>query len=844
MANTKQNIPAELVLQNSNTVLKQASKLKKQVDDFAFAIERLERSFVMAEMEQKEKERLEGEKNLINSQMSSYVMLDEDELKTLENSEAKKQEPEKAPEKVEKTKVQKASANGVDSNERKPQSQRNQQDRKNRPFEDKQQRPFNKNDKKDGFVKKEKFGNKPFEKDKDEDDDSRKKKPSLSRSAKPKSSDFIPMLEKERVSNYDPNKKSYERRSEDYEKKKKQKIKTNSYILEDDEDGRRRGRKQGNKKKVTPQQLMEPTQIEKAQMTAEIITVRDLSARIGKQANEILKQLLILGVMANINSELDYDTASVVSNELGVELELNIEKTAEEKLFANDVEDSEEDLCERPAVITIMGHVDHGKTSLLDYIRKSHVTSGEAGGITQHIGAYMVDVNGKKITFLDTPGHEAFTSMRARGAQATDIAIIVVAANDGVMPQTIEAINHAKAANVPIIIAINKMDLEVANPDRVKQELTNYELVSEEWGGDTIMVPISAVTGQGVDKLLEMILLVAEMQELKANPNRDARGIIIEAKLDKSRGPLATVLLKTGTLHIGDNIVAGTSSGNVRAMLNDKGENVSTAGPSTPVEISGFDEVPLAGDEMIVVADSRLSKTLIAERKDKEKALKQSAGAKVSLDNLFSQIDQGKQVKLNLIIKADVQGSVEAVRQALERLSNDEVNVRVLHSAVGAVTNDDVNLASAFNAIIIGFNIRPNANAKEIAQKEGVDIRLYRVIYKAIEDIELAMKGLLSPEYQETILGHAQVRDTFRISGVGTIAGCYVTDGKMQRKAQVRLLRDNIVIFEGNLSSLKRFKDDAKEVSTSFECGISLDGFNDIKVNDVIECFIEEEVQR
>lgn len=680
---------------------------------------------------------------------------------------------------------------------------------------------------------------------KDEDEvDNRKRKPTASSKPKAKPNEFIAALEKEKVSNYDPNKKSYERRDTEYENKNKKskKIKTNHTYMDDDEGAIRGSRKHG-KKKMSVQQMMQVT-IDSAVMTTETITVRDLSAKIGKQANEILKQLLLIGVMATINSELDYDTASLVATELGVELEIKLEQSAEEKLLAIETEDSEESLQDRPPVITIMGHVDHGKTSLLDYIRKSHVTSGEAGGITQHIGAYMVKVNGKPITFLDTPGHEAFTSMRMRGAQATDIAIIVVAANDGVMPQTVEAINHAKAANVPIIIAINKMDLDHANPDRVKQELSNYELIPEEWGGSTIMVPISAQTGMGIDTLLEMILLVSEVEQYKANPNRAAKGVIIEAKLDKSRGPLATVLLKTGTLHIGDSIVAGTASGNVRAMLNDQGESVTSAGPSMPVEISGFDEVPAAGDEMIVVEDNRLAKTVVAERKDKEKALKQNVGSKVTLENLFTQIDQGQQVKLNIIIKADVQGSVEAVKQAMEKLSTDAVKVRVLHSAVGAVTNDDVNLASAFNAIIIGFNIRPNANAREIAEKEGVDIRLYRVIYKAIEDIELAMKGMLAPEFEEVILGHAEVRDTFRITGVGTIAGAYVTDGKMQRNALVRLLRDNIVVYEGKLSSLKRYKDDAKEVAHNFECGISLEGFNDIKVSDVIECYIQQEKER
>jgi translation initiation factor IF-2 len=506
-------------------------------------------------------------------------------------------------------------------------------------------------------------------------------------------------------------------------------------------------------------------------------------------------------------------------------------------------EDDEKDLEPRPPVITIMGHVDHGKTSLLDYIREAHVTKTEAGGITQHIGAYSVSLRGERITFLDTPGHEAFTAMRARGAQATDIAVLVVAADDGVMPQTVEAINHAKAANVPIIVAINKMDKETANPNRIMQDLTSYNLVAEEWGGDTIMVPVSALTGEGVDQLLDMILLQAEVLQLRANPNRKAQGVIIEAKLDKSRGPLATVLLQNGTLHVGDSIIAGTASGRVRALQNDRGERVQSAGPSMPVEISGFTDVPSAGDEMIAVDDDRLTRQVAEERKDKEREQRVAAASKVTLDNLFDNISEGKIETLNLIVKADVQGSVEAVRQALEKLSTDQVKIRVLHAGVGAITKDDVNLASAFGAIIIGFNIRPDNNARDIAEKEEVDIRLYRVIYQAIEDIEKAMKGMLEPEFKENLLGHAEVRNVFRITGAGTIAGCYVTDGKVQRNASVRLLRDNVVIFEGKLSSLRRFKDDVREVASGYECGIGLEGYNDIKEKDVIECFVMEEVE-
>ncbi len=656
--------------------------------------------------------------------------------------------------------------------------------------------------------------------------------------------ELTPVMEKERVSNYDPNKKQYLRQHdpEHVAKNRKQLVKE-SFNGFDDETVRG-GKKARSKKQPSAQQLMAPIKIEKAFMTAETITVKDLTERIGKPAGEILKKLLMLGIMANINSELDFDTASLVCSEFGVELEKKLDKTAEDALSDTNFEDSEEDLQPRPPVITIMGHVDHGKTSLLDYIRKAHVTTTEAGGITQHIGAYTVKLNGRQITFLDTPGHEAFTAMRMRGAQSTDIAVLVVAADDGVMPQTVEAINHAKAAGVPIVVAINKMDKPAANPDRIMQDLTKYELVPEDWGGDTIMVPVSALTGDGVDDLLEMILLQADVLQLRANPNRMAMGVIIEAKLDKARGPLATVLLQNGTLHIGDNIVAGMASGRVRAMLNDRGERVQSAGPSTPVEISGFTDVPQAGDEMMAVKDDHLSRQVAQERRDKLKASRVAASSKVSLDNLFAGIAEGKVQNLNIIIKADVQGSVEAVKQALEKLSNDDVKVRVLHSAVGAITQDDVNLASAFNAIIIGFNIRPDSTARDAAEKEGVDIRLYRIIYQAIEDVEKAMKGLLAPEFKETLLGHAQVRNVFKITGAGTIAGSYVTDGKVQRNALVRLLRDNVVIFEGKLSSLRRFKDDVKEVAAGYECGIGLENYNDIKENDIVECFVMEEIER
>ena len=662
---------------------------------------------------------------------------------------------------------------------------------------------------------------------------------------KPAAPEMAPAMGKERVSNYDPNKKNYVRQHdpEHVARNRKQLSRDAGYSGYDDDVIR--GGKKSRQKKPSAQQMMAPIKIETAYMSGDTIIVRDLCEKIGKTSGEIIKKLFLLGNMATINSEIDFDTASLVCADFEITLEKKAEQTAEDQLIAEDFEDTDENLMARPPVVTIMGHVDHGKTSLLDYIRKSRVTAGEAGGITQHIGAYTVKVDGdRQITFLDTPGHEAFTAMRARGTQATDIAILVVAADDSVMPQTVESINHAKAAEVPMIVAVTKMDKPEVNPERVKQDLTNYGIVCEDWGGDTIVVPVSAHTGEGVDELLEMILLQAETMELRANPNRLGRGVIVEAKLDKARGPLATVLLQNGTLHVGDNIVAGMASGRVRALINDKGEKVKEAGPSMPVEIMGFDEVPSAGDEMIAVGDDHLSRQVAEERKAKLKASREASMAKMSMENLFSNLEAGKQTTLNLIIKADVQGSVEAVKQAMEKLSNDEVRVRVLHSAAGAVTKDDVNLASAFNAIIIGFNIRPDASARETAEREKVDVRLYTVIYKAIEDMELAMKGLLAPEFKEVILGHAEVRAVMKITGAGIIAGSYVTDGKMQRNAQVRLLRDNVVVHEGKLSSLKHYKEDVKEMKEGFECGMSLEGHNDIKEGDIIECFIMEEIPR
>ena len=659
----------------------------------------------------------------------------------------------------------------------------------------------------------------------------------------PKGPELMPTVEKERVSNYDPNKKMRQRQHDPEHqpvKNRKQLARDTGYGMDDDiVRGRRKKGRQ-----MSAQQMMAPIKIETAYMTAETITVRDLTERIGKPAGEIIKKLMLLGIMATINQELDFDTASLVASEFGVTLEMKLDKTAEDALSAENVEDSEEELVSRPPVVTIMGHVDHGKTSLLDYIRKAKVASGEAGGITQHIGAYIAQVDNRQITFLDTPGHEAFTAMRARGTQATDIAILVVAADDGVMPQTIESINHAKAAKCPIIVAINKIDKPGADPDAVKQELTRYELVPEEWGGDTIMVNVSAKTGEGVDDLLENVLLLADMLELKANPNRKARGVIIEAKLDHSRGAVATALVQNGTLHVGDMVVAGNAYGRIRAMISSRGERVKNAPPSTPVEIIGFGGVPEAGDEFMAVADEKLARQVVEERAAKARASMVKNSSASTLEELYSKLEQGEVKDLNIIIKADVQGSVEAVKQSLEKLSNAEVRVRTIHSGVGAITENDVMLAGIDGAIIIGFNVRPDAKAREAANRDGIDIRYYRVIYQAIEDMEKAMKGLLTPEFRENVIGHAEVRNVFKITGVGMVAGSYVTDGKLQRNAQVRLLRDNVVVYEGKLSSLQRFKDAVKEVADGYECGVCLENYTDIKEGDIIECFIMEEIPR
>ncbi|MGN0654842.1 MAG: translation initiation factor IF-2, partial [Oscillospiraceae bacterium] len=604
--------------------------------------------------------------------------------------------------------------------------------------------------------------------------------------------------------------------------------------------------KQQFSKKETEAEKLRRLELERARkqqlkvLIPDEIVVSELASRLKVTATDVIKKLMGLGVMASINEVIDFDTASLVAEELGAKVEKEVIITVEERLI-DDTEDDDKNLVERSPVVVVMGHVDHGKTSLLDKIRNSNVTAGEAGGITQHIGAYRVSINDRDITFLDTPGHAAFTAMRARGAQVTDIAVIVVAADDGIMPQTVEAINHAKAANVSIIVAINKMDKPEANPDRVKQELTEHGLVIEEWGGDIICVPVSAKTGEGINELLENIILVADVKELKANPDRLAKGTVVEARLDKGRGPIATLLVQNGTLHTGDIIIAGTSVGRVRVMTNDKGKTVTEAGPSVPVEITGLAEVPAAGDIFNAVEDERLARELVELRRHEAKQEQFKQYQKVTLDNLFSHIAEGEIKELPLIVKADVQGSVEAVKQSLEKLSNDEVRVRVIHGGVGAVSESDVMLASASNAIIVGFNVRPDSVAQENAHRDGVEIRLYRIIYDAIEEIEDAMKGMLAPKTREVILGKAEVRNVFKITGAGTVAGAYITSGKVTRACQIRVVRDGIVIFEDKIDSLKRFKDDAKEVAQGFECGIGLEKFADIKEGDVFEAFIIEE---
>ena len=607
--------------------------------------------------------------------------------------------------------------------------------------------------------------------------------------------------------------------------------------------------KKGNKSRNEEQEKLRRLQMEVARKAPTVvkipdeITVGELASRMKKTAGEVIKCLMKNGVMAGINQTIDFDTAEYVATEMGCKVEKEITVTIEERIIDDHV-DTADELETRAPVVVVMGHVDHGKTSTLDAIRKTKVTAGEAGGITQHIGAYTVDVEGQMITFLDTPGHAAFTSMRARGANSTDIAILVVAADDGIMPQTIESINHAKAANVPIIVAINKMDKPTANPDKIKEQLTKYDLIPEEWGGDTIICPISAKTGMGLDNLLEMVLLTAEVQELKANPNRRAKGVVIEARLDKTRGPIATLLVQNGTLKQGDIVIAGTAVGRVRVMTNDKGRTVKSAGPSIPVEITGLADVPSAGDAFDAVTDERMARELVEERKQAQKDAAAKAMQKVTLDNLFAKMQEGAMKELPLIVKADVQGSAEAVKASLEKISNEEVRVKVIHAAVGAVNESDILLASTAGAIIVGFNVRADAAAQANGQRANVDMRFYRVIYDAIDEIEAAMKGMLAPQYEEVVLGHAEVRQTYKVSAIGTVAGCMVKDGKVTRDGKVRLLRDNIVIYEGEIGSLQRFKDQAKEVTAGYECGMTIAKYNDIQEGDIFECFTMQEIKR
>ena len=644
--------------------------------------------------------------------------------------------------------------------------------------------------------------------------------------------------------NFGPDKKKGDRTYIEKEKRpmnKRSLIKQQGASVEDFDDERDVYRKARTKKQAKP--VVQAVKIDHAVVTTDNIPIKVLSEKLGVTAVEITKRLFKNGIVTTVNGSIDYETAFMIAADLGIELEYKPEKTAEEKLNEKQADTVEEieSLVPRAPVVTVMGHVDHGKTSLLDYIRKTKVTEGEAGGITQHIGAYSVSVGDKKITFLDTPGHEAFTAMRARGAQVTDIVVLVVAADDGIMPQTVEAINHAKAAGVTIIVAVNKIDKPQADINKVKQDLTNYDLVPEEWGGDTIVCPVSAKTGEGVDNLLENILLVAEMKELLANPDREARGTIIEAKLDKGMGPMASVLVQNGTLHTGDNIISGTVTGRVRAMIDDRGKQVKSAGPSTAVSVLGFEEVPNAGDSIYAVSQE-LMKQVIDERKRKESEARVQQTSKITLDDVFGKIAEGNMKTLNLIIKGDVQGSVEAVKQSVLKLSNDEVQVKVIHSGAGAVTESDVMLADSSNAIILAFNVRPDANARALAERTKVDVRTYRIIYDLLDDMQAALKGMLAPKYQEIYMGKCEVRQVFKITGVGNVAGCYVLDGKIVRGGKLRIYRDDILVVEGNVQQLKRFKDDVKEVRAGFECGCAIEGFNDIKIGDIIECYMIQEV--
>ena len=701
-----------------------------------------------------------------------------------------------------------------------------------------------KNFSKDGgkpFEKNFQKGNKPFDKNGENKENGQQQRPSQPKPQRPSAPAALPPIAKNNDRRVNDKKRDLNKQVDDKKGMNKRTLLRKGFIMEDIDEERVGTRKLKNKKQKEVH-VFQPIKIEKAVITTENLTVKILSEKIGKTAQEIIKQLMILGIMTNINSVVDFSTMELVANELGVELELKLEQTKEEQLEAiHEEEDKEEDLVKRPPIITVMGHVDHGKTSLLDAIRKTTVAAGEAGGITQHIGAYSVQCKGETITFLDTPGHEAFTEMRARGALVTDIVILIVAADDGIMPQTIEAIHHAKAANVPIVVAINKIDKPGANIEKVKQSLTEHELVPEEWGGDTMIVPISAKKGMGIENLLESILFLAEYNNYRANPKRQAKCSIIESKLDKGKGPVANIIVQNGTLKVGDYVVSGVTSGRIRAMVDDKGRNIKEAGPSTPVSVLGFSEVPNAGDSAFVVEDEKMAKQVISEREAKLKNEAANQNQKVTLDDVFSKINEGQMKELNIIVKGDVQGSVEALKTSLEKLSNDEVKVVVVHGGVGAINKSDIMLAGVSNAIIIGFNVRPDSEAKAASETAGIDIKLYSVIYEAIDDVTNAMKGLVAPKYREVITGRAQVRSVFKISSVGEVAGSYVISGKIVRNSQVRIYRDNVKIFEGPINNLKRFKDDAKEVAQGYECGISVEGFIGFAENDEIESYVMEE---
>ncbi len=718
------------------------------------------------------------------------------------------------------------------------QTQTEKGDRNNKGGQNPRSREFRPNDK-------------PFDKKKDGQTgfNNRSPKPEFNKGgqnvAPKKPSTFVapPVIQKEDKRSFAKKKQNNDRSFEDKHVINKRALIKGQVDIDDFDENKSGYRKFRPVKKTKEKAEVNVIKIEKAVITTEVIPLKVLSEKIGITAAEITKRLFKEGIMKTINDSIDFDTAAFIADDLGIELELKLDKTAEDVLSEgfDDVVDNEKDLKKRPPVVTVMGHVDHGKTSLLDRIRKTNVTAGEAGGITQHIGAYQVNVGGETITFLDTPGHAAFTAMRARGAQATDIAVLVVAADDGIMPQTIEAINHAKAADVPIIVAVNKIDKPEKNVERIKTQLTENGLLPEEWGGDTILCPVSAKTGEGFDNLLENINLVAEMKDLKANPDRKAKGVVIEAKLDQTKGPIATILVQNGTLRVSDSVIVGTATGKIRAMVDDKGRRVTSAGPSMPVSIMGLDEVPNSGDVLYAVEHEKLAKLVAEERQNKEKENMLKASSKVTLDDVFNKIAEGEMKILPLIVKADVQGSVEAVKSSLEKLSNEEVRVKVIHAAAGAIKESDIMLAESSNAIIIGFNVRPDSNAKQIAERSGVDIKLYRVIYEAIEDVERALKGMLAPKFKEVYMGKAEVREVFKISGVGQVAGCYVTEGKIIRNGKLRIYRDDVMICEGNVLQLKRFKDDVKEVAQGFECGISIEKFNDIKVGDFIESYQVEE---